>query len=61
MNNKVVIVCPIRMLENAIQPSGGTLDEILGCFETCAGYDDENECCAMLSLAQSRGKDGGEA
>jgi len=58
MSNKVVIVCPIRMLENAIQPSGGTLDEILGCFETCAWYDDDHDCCAMLTLAQSRMNEG---
>lgn len=51
MDNEVVIICPIRMLENAIQPEGGTVAEILGCFETCAWYDDDNECCALLSLA----------
>lgn len=51
MDNEVVIICPIRMLENAIQPAAGTVAEMLGCFETCAWYDVDNECCALLSLA----------
>ena len=51
MNNEIVIICPIRMLENAINPAGGTEAEILGCFDTCAWYDEGNECCALLTLA----------
>ena len=51
------LACPILMLVDAIQPSGGTPDEIYGCFENCAWYDDENECCALMTLARKGGND----
>lgn len=47
--------CPIMVLVDAIRPSGGTPDEIYGCFENCAWYDDENECCALMTLARKGG------
>lgn len=50
------LACPILMLVDAIQPSGGTPDEIYGCFENCAWYDDKNECCALMTLAQKEGR-----
>ena len=55
VSNMDRLACPILMLVDAIQPSGGTPDEIYGCFENCAWYDDENECCALMTLAQKGG------
>ena len=52
--------CPIMLLVDAIRPSGGTPDEIYGCFENCAWYDDQNECCAILTLAWNGGREDGK-
>lgn len=49
------LACPIRLLVNAIAPSGGTLDEKYGCLDFCEWYDNENECCAILTLARKGG------
>lgn len=51
------LACPILLLVNAIEPSGGTPDDKYGCFDNCAWYDDENECCALMTLARKRGGD----
>ena len=57
--------CPLfvisEMISAAMTQSKYDIDNTTCDEEACAWYDDENECCAMLSLAQSRGKDGGEA
>jgi hypothetical protein len=49
------LACPILLLVNAIQPAFATPDEKYGCFDNCAWYDDENECCALMTLARKGG------
>ena len=49
-------ICPLRMLENAIEEIAAQSffeSPSTGCFTRCAWYDDNNECCALLSMANT--------
>jgi hypothetical protein len=56
MDNKVVIICPLRRLAYLINHSGIMAGEELRCAKKCAWYDDEHKCCAILTLATKEGQ-----
>ena len=56
-------MCPIRRIKKAIRETAGDFDANTGagCFAACTWYDHENECCAILTIAQRiGGRDDGE-
>lgn len=58
MDKEFAIICPICILADAIQPVDGTEEEsqeAVRCFANCAWYDEDNDCCAILTLAMKRG------
>jgi hypothetical protein len=51
-------ICPLFRVGEMISGYSDVSDCIKNC---CAWYDDENECCAILTLARKGGNDNVEA
>ena len=46
----------LKTLSTSTIQYNAVIISLYGCFENCAWYDDENECCALMTLAQKGGR-----